>query len=191
MSAASASGVCRTPCTMSVLILPALRAARIQSVSPIEPSGPGVEHVEHFHLAGLDGRLAAATRRPGRCSVPTSKPRSRAPRTFGASTAGILNFVFVGCGFSRCRQPNVTPPVVAGDLLQHEQLFERRVRRRRGSASRRAAGRVDGVLHGDERVGPRRRVARRPRAAGAAAAAADRFRPSDSRSGRCRTSSSC
>jgi hypothetical protein len=34
-------GVWSTPCTMSVEILPALRAASTQSVSPIEPSGPG------------------------------------------------------------------------------------------------------------------------------------------------------
>src|SRR5262245_8250593 len=48
MSAASASGVLSTPCTMSVLIFPAWRAAMIQSVSPIEPSGPGSKTYSTF-----------------------------------------------------------------------------------------------------------------------------------------------
>ena len=43
----------------------------------------------------------------------------RAPLTFGASTAGTLNFAPSGCGFSRYRQVTLIDfgPVVAHQLL--------------------------------------------------------------------------
>ena len=102
----------------------------------------------------------SADRSAGPLGLPTANPRSFAPCTFGASTAGILNFVLAGCGFSRCRQLSVTPPVCPAMLAQHEQLFERRVRGDEELHGRRAAGPGDRVVHGDQRVfpAPRRRV---------------------------------
>ena len=57
MSAASSSGVCSTPWTMSVEILPALLAATIQSDLADRAIGTGIEHVENLHPSVIHRRL--------------------------------------------------------------------------------------------------------------------------------------
>ena len=51
---------------------------------------------------------------------------------------------------------------LAGNLAQDEQLFERRVRGHQECDTRRPAGRVDRVVHRDQRVRPWHRVPRLP-----------------------------
>ena len=71
---------------MSVWILPALRAARIQSVSPMELSGPGSNTYSTLTWpASTAARRAAGPSGVVAPAAPTLYPRSRAPRTFGAS----------------------------------------------------------------------------------------------------------
>ena len=52
-------------------------------------------------------------------TAPVTRPNIRAPFTFGASTAGTLNFVPSGCDFSRYRQLTLivySPPGSAYDI---------------------------------------------------------------------------
>ena len=197
------ASVSSTPWTMSSGSAPLARASTIQLVSPIDPSGPGSKT---YSADTRPASTAVPQRRDVRLAcasspvAPGARPNIRAPLTFGASTAGTLNF-----GPRRLRLLAIPPAdgdrrraaradQLLGQPPEQEQLFVRRVRRQRGSGRRRGS-----------RGRPRRAApAASPSAschvtgccmplsvAHRAAAAADRrLRSSGSRSGRCRTSSS-
>ena len=90
---------------------PRCRARRIHSTSPSDPSGPGSK------TYNADTRPSSTALRNdamsgSRTSSPTfpgTRPKMRAPFTFGASTGGTLNLASAGCGFSRYRHTTLTP----------------------------------------------------------------------------------
>src|SRR5262245_33267554 len=101
MSAAFASSVSTPPCTTRSGSVPLARAATIHDVSPGDPSGPGSKT-----KSADTWPAATACRNPDRSAGPLTdplltSPSALAPSTFGASTAGTLNVVPLGCDFSQ------------------------------------------------------------------------------------------
>ena len=91
-----------TPCTMSSGSFPERRAAITHETSPIDPSGPGSKTCSACtRPASIVGAELGRDPASPMDEAFTGNPRSRAPFTFGASTGGILNLAFGGCGFSR------------------------------------------------------------------------------------------
>ncbi len=75
----------------------------------MDPSGPGSNT-----YSALTAPASTCLRKAERSGSPdavrlTGNPRSIAPRTFGASSAGIVNLTLGGCGFSRRRHETATP----------------------------------------------------------------------------------
>ena len=123
-----------------------------------------IEHVEHLHLAGLDGGLQRETSAGPRQSPDVEAQVARAAHVRrvdgGNLELRVGRLRLLASTASRASRRRRRPRSRAARTA----LRARRAPRRGRSARRRAAGGVDGVLDRDERVGPRRR---RPRCAAA------------------------
>ena len=169
----------------------------IHDTSPIDPSGPGSKTYSAATVpASTCARNADEIGSPVGVALHREARDPRAPRTFGASIGrdpelDVRRLRLVAPAPAD-RHAVFRDAERAAEPADERQLFERGVRRDEETQRRGAAGGGDALGDLRERVRASRSArACRPRCAAAAAAGGRRLRSSDSRSGRCRTSSSC
>ncbi len=86
--------------------MPLALRSRIQDTSPIDPSGPGSSTTNARTCP--DSTAPRSADRSGAAAPGVARPRSTAPVTFGASTAGMRNCARAGCSFPLDNQLTAT-----------------------------------------------------------------------------------